>query len=108
MAEEYAPGSFVLSSDPWSGTTQKMHITTDQKLVLETETNIDALAEENTVIRNDVSRTTASGDMVRVARLPLAVFMDLKQRGVVDDRAAMKRWLASDEALPFRVHWMRG
>lgn len=108
MAEEYAPGSFVLSSDPWSGTTQKMHITTDQKLVLETETRIGALAEENKAILNDVSRTSRSGDMVRVARLPLSIFLDLKQRGVIDDRAAMKKWLASDEALPYRVHWMRG
>lgn len=106
MADEFAPASFLLDADPWSGSIQKMHITTDQKVVLETVTNIDALAEENQAIRNDVSRTSKTGDMVLAARLPMSVYLDLQKRGILNDKPAMRRWLASEEARPFKTHWM--
>lgn len=106
MADEYAPASFLIDADPWSGSIQKMHITTDQKLVLETTTNIDALAEENKAIRNEVSRTSKTGDMVLAARLPMSVYLDLQKRGILHDKAAMRKWLASEDAAPFKTHWM--
>ncbi len=106
MADEYAPASFLLDADPWSGSIQKMHITTDQKLVLETTTNIDALAEQNKILRNEESRTSKTGDMVLAARLPLTVYMDLQKRGIINDKAAMRKWLASDDAKPFKTTWM--
>lgn len=106
MADEFAPASFLLDADPWSGTIEKMHITTDQKLVFETTTQIDALAEENKAIRNDVSRTSKTGDMVLAARLPLSVYLDLQQRGIINDKSAMRKWLASEDAAPFKTHWM--
>ena len=96
----------VLDADAYTGTVQKMHITTDQKLVIETITNIDALAEENKQIRNDESRTSRTGDMKLAARLPMTVYLDLQKRGILYDKAAMRRWLSSDEAMPFRTSWM--
>ena len=108
MAEEYAPGVFNLDYDAADKTLQRMHITTDNKIVLETKTDITELAKENEQIRNDVSRTGRNNDVVRVARLPMSVYLDLSNRGILRDKNAMKRWLASDEALPFRTHWMKG
>jgi hypothetical protein len=45
--------------------------------------------------------------MVKVASLPMMVYLDLKQRGILDDRPAMRKWLSSDEARPFLTSWMK-
>jgi hypothetical protein len=107
MADEYAPASFLLSYDSLTGTRQNFHVTSDQKLVLETTCNIDAIAERAQAERNESSRTQKSGDMVKVASLPMMVYLDLKQRGILDDRPAMRKWLSSEEAQPYRTHWMK-
>lgn len=107
MADEYAPASFLLSYDSLTGTRQNFHVTSDQKLVFETTCNIDSIAERAQAERNESSRTQKSGDMVKVASLPMMVYLDLKQRGILDDRPAMRKWLASEEAQPYRTHWMK-
>ena len=104
MAEEFAPGSFDLGTDAFTGTSQKMHITPDQRLVFETKTDISDLADQNKEIMNSVSRTSRSGDMVKVASLPMLVYVDLMKRGILRDKAAMKKWLQSEEARPYRTH----
>jgi hypothetical protein len=104
--EEYASGVFDLGSDALTGARQKMHITTEGKMVFETRTNIDSLADQNQAIRNEIVRSEKNSDMVKVASLPMTVYFDLKQRGILGDKTAMKRWLKSEEAAPFRTHWM--
>jgi len=34
------------------------------------------------------------------------VYLELLQRGIIGDKMAMRRWLQSDEAQPWRTHWM--
>lgn len=104
MADEFAPASQVIDVDPLTGTSQRMTITPDQRLILETTTNIDDVAKMNAEQANNVSRTSRSGDMVHVARLPMLVYLDLSERGILNDKAAMKKWLLSDEARPYRTH----
>lgn len=107
MKNEHAPGSFILGYDELSGTLDKMHITTDNKTVFESIVNIDSIAEQNKMERDSVSKTEKTGDMVKVASLPMMVYLDLRSRGIIGDRTAMKKWLASDEAAPYRTHWMK-
>jgi len=107
MADEYAPASFTLAYDSLSGTLQKMHITSENKLVFETTCEIDSIAERAMAERNETSRTQKSGDMVKVASLPMMVYLDLAQKGILRDRAAMRKWLSSEEAIPYRTHWMK-
>lgn len=106
MADEYAPGSFNLSYDSLTGTLQKMHITPDQKLIFETTTKLGKLPEYNQAQLNETSRTQKSGDMVKVASLPMMIYLELEQKGILRDKAAMRKWLNSDEARPYRTHWM--
>lgn len=106
MAEHFAPGSFLLDVDEMSGSVQKLHVTTDNKIVLESEVDITRLADQNKEMRNSVSRAERVGDFVRVGRMPMQVYLDLRRRGILRDRAEMRRWLLSDEALPYRTHWM--
>ena len=37
------------------------------------------------------------------ARLPLVIYEDLEQRGIIDDEDAFERWLNGPEATPFRI-----
>lgn len=104
MAEEYAPGSFVLSNDTLTGTMQKMHVTPDQRLVFETTCDLGRLPDYNAEQRNAVSNNEKLGDMVKVASLPMMVYLDLVQRGILNDRTEMRKWLASDEAFAYRTH----
>lgn len=108
MAEDFAPGSFDLAYDSLTGTRQKMHFTTDNKIVLESTVDIGDLAERNKQIRNAISKSDKLDDgMVKVASLPMMVYLDLRKRGIIGDKAAMRKWLASDEALPYRTHWVK-
>jgi hypothetical protein len=106
MAEEFAPGSFSLGGDEFTGSMTKMHITPDGKMHIENIYNVDPIAEQAKVERNEVSRTAKTGDMVKVASLPMHVYLELLQRGIIGDKMAMRRWLQSDEAQPWRTHWM--
>jgi len=106
MKEEYAPGTFSLGTDTFSGTTTKMHITHDGIMHFEDSVSIDAIAEQAKQERNESSRTSKSGDMVKVASLPMMVYLDLVKRGILRDKTEMRKWLASDEALPYKTHWM--
>lgn len=106
MPEHFSPGSFLLDVDEMSGSVQKMHVTTDNKIVIESTVDITRLADQNKELRNSVSRVERVGDFVRVGRLPMQVYLDLRKRGILRDRAEMRRWLLSDEALPYRTHWM--
>lgn len=99
--------SDVISHDSLTGTTQKMHLTTDNKLVLETTYEVDAVAEMAKAERNSISRTDKVADgMVKVASIPMMVYLDLRKRGILGDKTALRKWLASDEAAPFRTHWI--
>lgn len=108
MAEEYRPGSFVLDHDVLTGTMERMHVTTDQKLVFEQTVDVQSLGERNQALKNAVSRTERLPDGlgVKVASLPMMVYLDLRKRGILDDKVALRRWLQTDEAVPYRTHWV--
>jgi hypothetical protein len=105
MADEYAPGSFDLGYDSVTGTMTKMHITPDQKLIFEDVVNIEGIAEQNKAIRNEISNTERLPDgMVKVASLPMLVYLELQQKGILKDKMAFRKWLRSDAAAPYRNH----
>lgn len=108
MAEDFAPGSFDLAYDSLTGTRQKMHFTTDNKIVLESTVDVSGLAEHNKAVRDNISKNEKLNDgMVKVASLPMMVYLDLQKRGILGDKAAMRKWLASEEAEPYRTHWIK-
>lgn len=107
MAEEFAPGTFDLGGDAFTGSRTFMHITPDGKMHIENVYAVDQIARQAQTERNEVSRTSKVGDMVKVASLPMHVYLDLLQRNIIGDKPAMRRWLASDEAAPYRTHWIK-
>ena len=106
MAEEFAPGSFNLGGDEFTGSMTKMHITPDGKMHIENIYQVDPIIKQAKEERKEISRTAKVGDMVKVASLPMHVYLDLLQRNIIGDKMAMRRWLKSEEAQPYRTHWM--
>lgn len=100
--------SELISRDSLTGTAQRMHLTTDNKIVLETTYNVDEIAEAAKAERDMIRRTEKLPDgMVKVASLPMVLYLDLRKRGILGSKTELRKWLASEEAQPFRTHWVK-
>ena len=93
--EEYAPGTFDLGYDHLTQTRQKMVITPEGKLAFESKTNIDQVAEVNQAIRNEIVRSEKNGDMVKVASLPMTVYLDRKSTRLNSSHIPLSRMPSS-------------
>ena len=69
---------------------------------IHTEQDLEPSIEANKTLFNDAP-TNWRGDMHLVASIPMSIYFDLKQKGIADDDAAMKRWLNSSENQVFRT-----
>ncbi len=69
---------------------------------IHTEQDLEPSIEANKALFND-AQTNWRGDMHLVASIPMSIYFDLKQKGIADDDAAMKRWLNSSENQVFRT-----
>ena len=92
----------IFNLDPLSGIKSVWHYddTTDTAFI-EKRQDVTAIVEANKAEMNqDHGRY---GEWNKVASIPLSVFYDLKQKGIVDDPAAMKKWLNDSENKFFRT-----
>ena len=69
---------------------------------IHTEQDLEPSIEANKQLYNEAP-TNWRGDMHLVASIPMSIYFDLKQKGIADDDAAMKRWLNSSENQVFRT-----
>jgi hypothetical protein len=95
--------SRVVAVDKDSGFEQVMHYDTDtDDITLENKQDVTDIIEFNKAL----DRSGAGGfkgDMVKVASLPLSIYYDLKQKGILDDQVAFKKWLNDRDNLVFRT-----
>ncbi|MGA0335143.1 MAG: hypothetical protein ACO3LD_02720 [Luminiphilus sp.] len=90
--------------DPETGTTKWWHYDADKdEATIETEFQIGDLIEQNKAQFNSTDERAKWGEWSRVASIPMALFHRLKQQGIVDDPAAMKRWLNDPDNRLFRT-----
>lgn len=92
----------IFNLDPLSGIKSVWHYddTTDTAFI-EKRQDVTAIVEANkTEMNQDHGRY---GEWSKVASIPLSVFYDLKQKGIVDDPVAMKKWLNDSENKFFRT-----
>jgi len=65
------------------------------------EQDVNTVLEANKQAYNDAS--DRHGEWSKVASIPMVIYMDLKAKGIVDDQAAMKRWLNDPDNRFFRT-----
>ncbi|BDC37915.1 hypothetical protein [Paraburkholderia terrae] len=72
--------------------------------VIETVQDHTAIVEANKASFNSVDERSRYNDgMHKVATIPLVILQDLKQKGILNDPAALKRWLNDPENRYFRT-----
>lgn len=94
----------IVSENRAIGQHQKMHFHEDGGITIETVQDITDVAEANKAMYNQFDeRTNWKGDMHKVASIPMAIYYDLKAKGILDDPVAMKAWLNNPDNRVFRT-----
>lgn len=65
--------------------------------------DVTALVEQNKVARNEIDKHHRHGEFSKIASIPLSIYYDLKQRGIIDDQKAMRAWLNDPDNRAFRT-----
>lgn len=92
----------VFDVDPLSGITSFWHYdeATDTALIEKRQDVSDIVEANKSEFNEDHGRY---GEWTKVASIPLSVYYELKAKGIVDDPAAMKRWLNDADNRFFRT-----
>ena len=97
-------GKRLFDYDPETGTTKWWHYDADKdEATIETVFEVGDLIEQNKKLYADTDERTRYGEWSRVASIPMALFYRLKNQGIIDDPAAMKRWLNDPDNKFFRT-----
>ena len=92
----------VFSHDPLTGLTEYYYSDPDNDgFIIETVQDVEPHVELVKALESYAPARWGDGKMV--AMWPAVVTADLIKRGIYDDRDAMKQWLNSDEAKPWRT-----
>lgn len=90
--------------DPHTGIRTIFHYFDDDTFTLEKTQDAAPLLEQNLLLRNASPETwEGDGHGVRVAQLPLHVWMELKTKGIIDDKKRFRAWLNDSDNRYFRT-----
>jgi hypothetical protein len=88
--------------DPRTGISTFFHYNSDDDtFVLEKQQDAEPLLDFNKARFNDAP--TRWGDGQLVASIPLHLFFELKQKGIIDDQNELKKWLNDPDNRFFRT-----
>tara|TARA_R100000951_G_scaffold85585_1_gene73282 strand:- start:1636 stop:1956 length:321 start_codon:yes stop_codon:yes gene_type:complete len=94
----------ILDHDEITGITKLWHVDpATGSVTVETRQDITSIANANKRARNEIDARTPHGDVSKVASLPLAVYYDLKRKGILDDKKALRKWLNDSNNQVFRT-----
>lgn len=92
----------ILSENPEFGTKTIFHSTPDA-IHIEKVQDVTDIVEDAKSVFNSTDERARWGEWQRVASIPLAVYHDLKAKGIADDPKAMKKWLNDRDNQAFRT-----
>ena len=92
----------LLDTDPITGIRHVFHYDemTDEAAIT-AEQDVSDVIESNKRAYNDSAQR--HGEWTRVASIPMVVYLDLKKKGILDDQAALKKWLNDPDNKYFRT-----
>lgn len=93
----------LFDHDPLTGITRWFHFDdAEDAFYIQTQQETQDIVDQNRRESNETS-SGWSGDWHKVASIPLTVFMQLQKQGIIDDQAALKRWLNDPDNAYFRT-----
>ena len=103
-------GKRLFSSDPVTGITKWFRyneassgLESDDTFSIETTQDATQIVDYAKSTFNSIDERARWGDGQMVACIPLALWTDLKKKGVVDDERRFKRWLNDGDNRFFRT-----
>lgn len=100
------PISRPFTGNPEAGIRRQFHWDpVTESFTIETVQEVTDLIDTNKRCFNTDHHTGRKwqGDMHRVASIPLSIYFQLKEQGIVDDPARMKQWLNDPANRAFRT-----
>lgn len=97
--------SRILTQDAAQGSTTIAHARPNGTMVVQRRQRVDHITDRNKAIYASVDARApfSSGMGSRVASLPVSVWWDLKERGILDDQKRFRRWMNDSENVHFRT-----
>jgi len=96
-----------LSIDPFTGQRQTWHYdATDDSVTVATEQDVTAIVEANKAAAASAP-SRYGGEMHRVASIPMSVYWELKEKGILRDQKALRKWLNDPDNRVFRTRFGR-
>lgn len=97
--------SKLFDYDPLTGLKKMWHYDADtDEAIIENIVDATEVIEQNKSAFNSVdAKAKWTGDMHHIAQIPMAVYYDLKAKGIVDDPKRMKAWLNDADNRYFRT-----
>lgn len=90
--------------DPVLGIERWFHASADgETFTIETIQHVEPIVEAAKMEYNAAPERWGERLMHKVASIPMALYADLKRKGIIDDEAAMKRWLNDSDNRHFRT-----
>lgn len=90
--------------DPVLGIERWFHSSDDgESFTIETRQDSTQLLDANKALYNDAPVRFGNQMWTRVAQLPMNLWHELKQKGILDDDAEMKKWLNDPDNRFFRT-----
>jgi len=94
----------LFSHDPATGITRYFHFDPlTNEIAFETVQQTTEIVEANRAQFNATDRRYGKEEFTKVASIPLALFMELKKKGIANDPAALKKWLNDPDNRAFRT-----
>jgi len=98
----------VLDFDPHTGIKHNFvyeagETPSQDRFVIETTQDVSDIIARNRASANDVDKHKPWGEWSKVASLPLSIYYDLKQQGILDDKKRFKKWLNDPDNKYFRT-----
>lgn len=75
----------------------------EHSFVLSREQDVTEIIKENKDLYNDSDKRDPYGHWNKVASIPMVLYYDLKEKGILDDPKALKKWLNDPDNRAFRT-----
>lgn len=94
----------LLDYDPFLGITEYFYYDSDtDECRVEQVQDPTFIIEQNKAQLNQSHRSDKWGEMTKVATIPISIWADLNQKGIVKDPVAFKKWLNDPDNRFFRT-----
>jgi len=104
MSQDNRSHTRLLEHDRATGVRRYFHWdATTQSFTIETVRDAQDIFEQNLLETNNVNTSSWKGEMHKVASLPLHIWLELKEKGILNDRRRMAKWLNDPDNKMYRT-----